>query len=108
MKNNLKHHPVVKRDMDRIHWKKIDPMVLIRYIKKNPDYKLKDLAKIFDCTVPSIYSALKILDMKKKQSNNIKKKKLREQSPGPKDTDPFPAQNYMANDQKDRLKKMKI
>jgi transposase len=74
MKQYSRRHPIIKVDSDRIYWRKVDPVVLVRYIKKNPDYKLKDLAELFDCTIPSIHHALKILNIKKIKEKSSKNK----------------------------------
>ena len=57
-------------------WKKIDPNILLEEVKKHPGYIMKDFARIFGVSVPSILNAFKVLGItRKKRPYSTKKEK---------------------------------
>ena len=52
-------------------WRKIEPERLAKYVGKNPDAYLKEIAQEFDCTGVAVFLALRRLKITRKKNDSI-------------------------------------
>ena len=56
-----------KKKLNRSH-KKLDPVKLRAYINEQPDSYLREIAKVFNCSITGVFNALKRLNITRRKN----------------------------------------